>query len=52
MRMATFNILHGRSVHDGSVELDRLVDSISSSTQTSSRCRRSTWISPARARRI
>jgi endonuclease/exonuclease/phosphatase family metal-dependent hydrolase len=28
MRMATFNILHGRSVHDGSVELDRLVDSI------------------------
>src|SRR5258708_15494819 len=28
MRMATFNILHGRSVHDGSVELDRLADSI------------------------
>ena len=28
MRMATFNILHGRSVHDGSVELDRLVSSI------------------------
>jgi endonuclease/exonuclease/phosphatase family metal-dependent hydrolase len=28
MRMATFNILHGRSVHDGSVELDRLIDSI------------------------
>ena len=28
MRMATFNILHGRSVHDGSVDLDRLVDSI------------------------
>jgi endonuclease/exonuclease/phosphatase family metal-dependent hydrolase len=28
MRMATFNILHGRSVHDGSVEMDRLVDSI------------------------
>ena len=28
MRMATFNILHGRSVHDGNVELDRLVDSI------------------------
>jgi endonuclease/exonuclease/phosphatase family metal-dependent hydrolase len=26
--MATFNILHGRSVHDGSVELDRLADSI------------------------
>src|SRR5258705_7217895 len=26
MRMATFNILHGRSVHDGSVELDSLVD--------------------------
>src|ERR1700754_4483759 len=28
MRMATFNILHGRSVHDGSVELDRLADAI------------------------
>jgi endonuclease/exonuclease/phosphatase family metal-dependent hydrolase len=28
MRMATFNILHGRSVHDGEVHLDRLVDSI------------------------
>lgn len=28
MRIATFNILHGRSVHDGSVELDRLADSI------------------------
>src|SRR6476661_10944831 len=28
IRMATFNILHGRSVHDGSVELDRLADSI------------------------
>lgn len=28
MRIATFNILHGRSVHDGAVELDRLVDSI------------------------
>src|SRR5262245_11164276 len=28
MRMATFNILHGRSVHDGSVELDRLVSAI------------------------
>jgi endonuclease/exonuclease/phosphatase family metal-dependent hydrolase len=28
MRMATFNILHGRSVHDGSVDLDRLVRSI------------------------
>src|SRR5262245_36188126 len=28
MRMATFNILHGRSVHDGNVHLDRLVDSI------------------------
>jgi endonuclease/exonuclease/phosphatase family metal-dependent hydrolase len=28
MRMATFNILHGRSVHDGSVELERLADSI------------------------
>jgi endonuclease/exonuclease/phosphatase family metal-dependent hydrolase len=26
--MATFNILHGRSVHDGSIELDRLADSI------------------------
>jgi len=28
MRMATFNILHGRSVHDGSVNLDRLVASV------------------------
>ncbi|HEX2284659.1 MAG TPA: endonuclease/exonuclease/phosphatase family protein, partial [Mycobacterium sp.] len=28
MRMATFNILHGRSVHDGIVHRDRLVDSI------------------------
>jgi endonuclease/exonuclease/phosphatase family metal-dependent hydrolase len=28
MRLATFNILHGRSVHDGVVHQDRLVDSI------------------------
>src|SRR5215218_5499865 len=28
IRMATFNILHGRSVHDGMVHMDRLVDSI------------------------
>ena len=28
MRMATFNILHGRSVHDGIVHQDRLVDAI------------------------
>jgi endonuclease/exonuclease/phosphatase family metal-dependent hydrolase len=28
MRMATFNILHGRSVHDGNVELDRFVDAV------------------------
>ncbi len=28
MRMATFNILHGRSVHDGVVHRDRLVDAI------------------------
>ncbi|MGE5693762.1 MAG: endonuclease/exonuclease/phosphatase family protein [Candidatus Sericytochromatia bacterium] len=28
MRLATFNILHGRSVHDGAVELDRLVASV------------------------
>jgi endonuclease/exonuclease/phosphatase family metal-dependent hydrolase len=28
MRMATFNILHGRSVHDGAVDLDRLVESV------------------------
>ena len=28
MRMATFNILHGRSVHDGIVHRDRLVDAI------------------------
>jgi endonuclease/exonuclease/phosphatase family metal-dependent hydrolase len=28
MRMATFNILHGRSVHDGDVKLDRLADAI------------------------
>jgi endonuclease/exonuclease/phosphatase family metal-dependent hydrolase len=28
IRMATFNILHGRSVHDGAVHLDRLVASV------------------------
>jgi len=28
MRLATFNILHGRSVHDGVVELDRLAASV------------------------
>jgi endonuclease/exonuclease/phosphatase family metal-dependent hydrolase len=28
MRMATFNILHGRSVRDGSVGLDRLAESV------------------------
>jgi endonuclease/exonuclease/phosphatase family metal-dependent hydrolase len=28
MRMVTFNILHGRSVHDGAVEVDRLRESI------------------------
>ncbi|WP_083410225.1 endonuclease/exonuclease/phosphatase family protein [Mycolicibacterium rutilum] len=28
MRMATFNILHGRSVHDGVVHRDRLVESV------------------------
>jgi endonuclease/exonuclease/phosphatase family metal-dependent hydrolase len=28
MRVATFNILHGRSVHDGDVNLDRLAESI------------------------
>lgn len=28
MRLATFNILHGHSVHDGSVELGRLIASI------------------------
>lgn len=28
MRLATFNILHGRSVHDGDVKLDRLADAI------------------------
>lgn len=28
MRLATFNILHGRSVHDGAVELDRLAASV------------------------
>ena len=28
MRMATFNILHGRSLHDGAVELGRLEESI------------------------
>ncbi len=28
MRVATFNILHGRSVHDGDVNLDRLAQSI------------------------
>ncbi len=28
MRLATFNILHGRSLHDGAVELERLEQSI------------------------
>jgi endonuclease/exonuclease/phosphatase family metal-dependent hydrolase len=28
IRLATFNILHGRSVHDGAVHQERLVDSI------------------------
>jgi endonuclease/exonuclease/phosphatase family metal-dependent hydrolase len=28
MRMATFNILHGRSVHDGDVDLGRLADAV------------------------
>jgi endonuclease/exonuclease/phosphatase family metal-dependent hydrolase len=28
MRMATFNILHGRSVGDGAVDLDRLAESV------------------------
>jgi endonuclease/exonuclease/phosphatase family metal-dependent hydrolase len=28
MRMATFNILHGRSVHDGTVDVSRLVESV------------------------
>ena len=28
MRMATFNILHGRSLHDGAVELDRFAESV------------------------
>jgi endonuclease/exonuclease/phosphatase family metal-dependent hydrolase len=28
MRLATFNILHGRSLHDGVVDLGRLADAI------------------------
>ena len=28
IRIATFNILHGRSVHDGAVHLDRLVAAV------------------------
>ncbi|HKV21053.1 MAG TPA: endonuclease/exonuclease/phosphatase family protein, partial [Mycobacterium sp.] len=28
MRMATFNILHGRSLHDGEVQLGRLEESV------------------------
>ncbi|ORV14834.1 endonuclease/exonuclease/phosphatase family protein [Mycobacterium celatum] len=28
MRMATFNILHGRSMHDGEVDVDRLADCV------------------------
>jgi endonuclease/exonuclease/phosphatase family metal-dependent hydrolase len=28
MRMATFNILHGRSVHDGEVDVDRLTECV------------------------
>src|SRR3954464_10207054 len=30
MRLATFNILHGRSTHDGVVDLDRLRDCVRS----------------------
>nr|MDT0525508.1 hypothetical protein [Streptomyces sp. DSM 41633] len=29
MRLATFNILHGRSVHDGDVDLGRLAAAVS-----------------------
>lgn len=28
MRLATFNILHGRSLHDGRVDVDRLADAV------------------------
>jgi endonuclease/exonuclease/phosphatase family metal-dependent hydrolase len=28
MRMATFNILHGRSIDDGKVDVDRLADCV------------------------
>jgi endonuclease/exonuclease/phosphatase family metal-dependent hydrolase len=30
MRLATFNILHGRNLHDGQVRLDRLADAVRS----------------------
>jgi endonuclease/exonuclease/phosphatase family metal-dependent hydrolase len=30
MRLATFNILHGRSLHDGAVDLDRLAEAVRS----------------------
>ena len=44
MRLATFNILHGRSTKDGTVRLDRLADAVRRWTPTCWVCRRSTGL--------
>ena len=48
MRLATFNILHGRSPADDRVDVDRFAAAIRRWTPTCSRCRRSTATSPGR----
>ena len=51
MRLATFNILHGRSQSDDAVDLDRFAAAIASLDATCWRCRRWTATSPARPSR-
>ena len=48
MRIATFNILHGRSLDDGRVDVDRLAAAVKSLDADSSASRRSTGTSRAR----
>ena len=45
MRIATFNILHGRSLSDDRVDVGRLAAAVRAWTPTSSGCRRSTGTS-------
>ena len=45
MRVASFNILHGRALSDQRVDLDRLAEAIMLSILTSLRCRRWTGCS-------